>query len=488
MRIFEMLLAGACLILLNYLVFFRKPASKTGTTAVLGTMVLGLLVAQLFAEGYRWQMAFIYGIAVMLLIWCAVRSLRTAAPNAAKPRKWLRYSLYTAGMVFLAASVLLSVVVPVFRLPEPSGKYQVGVKDFHLVDPDREETFTDDPGDRRELMVRVWYPAEADKKLKQATLFPEDGKAFDKLMEAYSGGLGVPTFFLDYFKYIGANGYKEAKVLRGTAPYPVVIISHGMGTGTWYHTAQAENLASHGYVVAVIDHTYSTMVTIFPDGRTTGFKTEIDENAFYEDASRIGKVWTEDVGFVIEQLERMNSGDVSSGLEGTLDMRHIGAMGHSFGGATAFNAAYLNDKVLAGINMDGSLYELKDRKQMDKPFLFMRVADFMDAIEQYKKQPDADRQLLKNISEELSIMDEVSRKKGDLLLLKGAGHYNFTDLQLFPKFVSWMGMTGKIDGQRGAQIVNRYVLDFFNKHLKGIESTLLNGPDEAYPEVEFYAR
>ncbi|WP_181153223.1 hypothetical protein [Paenibacillus sp. AR247] len=47
-------------------------------------------------------------------------------------------------------------------------------------------------------------------------------------------------------------------------------------------------------------------------------------------------------------------------------------------------------------------------------------------------------------------------------------------------------MTGGVKGSRGAEIVNRYVLEFFDEHLKGNAGTLLKGPNEAYPEVQFY--
>jgi len=43
---------------------------------------------------------------------------------------------------------------------------------------------------------------------------------------------------------------------------------------------------------------------------------------------------------------------------------------------------------------------------------------------------------------------------------------------------------GEIDGYRMLKIINDYTLAFFNKHLKGIDSGLLNGPSSEYPEVE----
>ncbi|MFF2907945.1 hypothetical protein [Paenibacillus sp. NPDC057934] len=45
-------------------------------------------------------------------------------------------------------------------------------------------------------------------------------------------------------------------------------------------------------------------------------------------------------------------------------------------------------------------------------------------------------------------------------------------------------MTGSISGKRGADIVNRNVLDFFNRELKGTYGVLINGQDTSFREVE----
>ena len=45
-------------------------------------------------------------------------------------------------------------------MPAPTGPYSVGTLTFHRVDASRPETMTSDPSDRRELVVRIWYPAE----------------------------------------------------------------------------------------------------------------------------------------------------------------------------------------------------------------------------------------------------------------------------------------------------------------------------------------
>jgi hypothetical protein len=50
---------------------------------------------------------------------------------------------------------------------------------------------------------------------------------------------------------------------------PLVVLSPGFTNSRSALTALAEDLASHGYVVAGIDHTYESFATAFPDGRVT---------------------------------------------------------------------------------------------------------------------------------------------------------------------------------------------------------------------------
>lgn len=97
-------------------------------------------------------------------------------------------------------------------------------------------------------------------------------------------------------------------------------------------------------------------------------------NGVSENSSKLGNIWTQDADFVINQLDQLNR----DAFEGKLDMDNIGMMGHSFGGATAFNAAYSNPRIKAGINMDGSLYNVNGKQAISKPFLFMESSSFMN--------------------------------------------------------------------------------------------------------------
>ena len=92
---------------------------------------------------------------------------------------------------------------------------------------------------------------------------------------------------------------------------------------------------------------------------------------------------------------------------------------------------------------------------------------------------------LKNIELENERVESVIKNKGYLLYIEGTNHYNYTDLQLVSPLTGFIGITGEISGERSAYIINQYILDFFDKHLKGLEGSLLEGPCGEYPEVKF---
>lgn len=493
MRVLEMLLAASCATVLIMLLMRKESNRKAGVAA--GIACGALLAAQLLFEGYRWQMIPAYIVAGLLAV--------IAVSGRRKLWKPLRYTMMAIFVVLLGGSVALSLLLPVFHLPKPAGDLGVGTETFHFIDTGREETFTEQKDDKRELMVQVWYPAaESGGGSEQSKVFPRDNKLFQTYMRAYSGHLGVPASALDYWKYSRANAYANADLLPSDKPYPVVLLSHGMGVGRILHTSQAENLASHGYIVFAIDHTYSTVATAFPEGRVTGFLTGQPQDRFFEISRAILQVWYKDAAFVVDQLEKLNTGAIASKFKGMLDMDNIGMMGHSFGGAAAFEAVYSNPRIKAGVNMDGTVFETKGRDDMKKPFMFMESEQFVKVNQQqakYRKTPITDEELkslqftrkqfdtiLANRELELKLMDRVTQQGGGrVVYVEGTGHYNFTDLQLYSPLVGQTGMTGSIDGARGAELVNRYVLEFFNQHLRGIQSKLLAGPNEDYPEVKY---
>jgi hypothetical protein len=66
-------------------------------------------------------------------------------------------------------------------------------------------------------------------------------------------------------------------------------------------------------------------------------------------------------------------------------------------------------------------------------------------------------------------------------------HLNLTDVPLLisAPFGRRGGLFGPIDAHRVHRIVNAYTLAFFDRHLKGRQATLIDGPAAQYPEVRF---
>jgi predicted dienelactone hydrolase len=123
----------------------------------------------------------------------------------------------------------------------------------------------------------------------------------------------------------------------------------------------AIDLASHGYVVATISHTYEAAEVEFPDQRVELARAEDPNNIHTNIALSIRRA---DVQFVIDELTALEGGAnpdaehrlLPAGLRGALDLAKIGIYGHSLGGATAADAMANDARIVAGINLDGSFH------------------------------------------------------------------------------------------------------------------------------------
>src|SRR5262245_48896002 len=139
------------------------------------------------------------------------------------------------------------------RLPPPTGKHTVGRRSYDWVDAERAELYSADPATRRELVVWLWYPADPAADGARAPYLPDGWKPAGEF-------LGLQTDGLD------AHSIGDAPVVSGADRFPVVVLSPS-GFPPLFLGALAEEVASHGYVVAGVNHTYETTVTVFSDGR-----------------------------------------------------------------------------------------------------------------------------------------------------------------------------------------------------------------------------
>jgi dienelactone hydrolase len=446
--------------------FLRSLRELTQSTLfILVTWVV--MVLHLLLEGGRWQMVPIYASITILTIQWQIRHLR--------PTKVERSSIWLGmlGLLVLVIVILPLVVFPMPDLMEPSGEYSVGTTLFYFQDESRMEIYSSNPGDVRELNVQVWYPAEVTGEEERAPYMAHlelSGPAFARF-------LNLPSIVLNHVSLIDTHAFMDVPIKKGEVPYPVLIFSHGWGGTRTQSTYLMEELATHGYVVVAIDHTYGALVTVFPDERVVLQKSDIlqrdgSEEDFSLSANELISIWAGDVQFILDQLEAMNDGDLENLFTGRLDLERVGIFGHSTGGGNAVQVCWLDRRCKAGLALDAWLEPISLEgldEGLDQPFLFLWSEDWGSDENQKRFQ-----RLSRNLSDDAYSLEII-----------GTRHYDFSDLPLLSPLSPWFGLKGPIDGERVLGIINEYVVAYFDQYLLDIGTPLLDGPSSEYPEVEF---
>src|SRR5262249_3113551 len=137
-------------------------------------------------------------------------------------------------------------------VPRPTGSSAVGTRLLHIADPGRADPYVS-TGAPRELMVRVWYPAAYGTHCSAAEY------TSPQVWSYFSTLVGVPL------PHVSTNSCLNAPVADGR--HPVVVFSPGFTATFTDYTFLLEDLASRGYLVAAINHTYDATAVEFPDGR-----------------------------------------------------------------------------------------------------------------------------------------------------------------------------------------------------------------------------
>ena len=495
MRLFELLLFLSNIGLFALTVLLKKGRRRVPVFAASGIAAV-ILVIHATVEGYRVQLFSLYFITIIFLAISGYSYFKKS--GFPKIPRFMLGSAYTAIVIMLVGTAGLMYAFPVFKLPELTGEFKVGTQTFHFVDTQREEIFDKSREGKRELMVQVWYPAQAGSG-KRASFIPDT-----RILSYMAANYGLPGFTFQHLKYVSSHAYSEAEISSAQTSYPLILANPGNGSSRFLHTSQAENLASHGYIVAVIDHTYNTLATEFPDGRIT---TSTTDDLFSSDhdyqtergiRDKLGKVLTDDVSFTLDQFKLIQSGQIPSRLKGRMDLGHVGVFGHSIGGATAYDASY-DPRIAVGIDLDGGLYRLRERESLRKPVLFInsesyseklkRVMDnqvytdaelnHMGSTREWEDQVTEDKKL------ELERMREAVDEGGQAIYIENTEHLNFTDVQFISPIFKMLGITGKTAPKRANSVINAYMLDFFDMYLKNQGGTLMKGPDSRFPEVKF---
>jgi predicted dienelactone hydrolase len=376
-----------------------------------------------------------------------------------------------------ASSSAQTVVAP--HSPAPSGTFGIGRTGYDWTDNSRPDRYSTDQQAHRELMVYVWYPTSQKDAKTKGTYLPY-AKEMDavpdiqhSMQQEFEG-----NWPLIVSGSITSHVRDGAPIANNPRRFPVVLLSHGSGGTTFEYTSLIEDLVSHGYVVAAIEHTYTAIAVAFPNGKIVPFHQDsIPANLSPE--QRFQRMMSEaslgidegaaDIRFVLDKLTELNSGDPQDFLLARrLDVNNVAAIGHSAGGVFATRACELDGRFKACVDLDGAMMPVAalpvgpDGKTMQQPLLFLeayhpesRMGGTHAQIEEYFKKKEQQLQSCPAGSYNVILKSAgiVHGSFSDYSLLVAGGDTNATAMALHNIYLT--------------QIFTRAFLDKYLKHEKG---------------------
>ncbi|KAK1579938.1 tat pathway signal sequence [Colletotrichum navitas] len=276
--------------------------------------------------------------------------------------------------IFLAlASVAAAVVIP-----GPPGPHPVALKVRAFEDAARWDPHAPkDRPEKRRVMISVNIPIK-----KEIRCSAETVPYMPPITTSVYGEMATEMYGLPDTLFSGLElefCHAKAPCASKADKYPLIVFSPGRALTRLAYGVLARSLASYGYIVVTVDHTYDATVVEFPDG-----SVRYAENATNSDRDYVETLLDsrqKDVSFVINQL--LDTSAVSSLMTGTqvsIDPGKVFVAGHSLGGATAAASLYADDRVLGGLNFDGLIIGPVATEGTHKPLVLVGTPTSTDYV------------------------------------------------------------------------------------------------------------
>lgn len=406
----------------------------------------------------------------------------------------------------------------IIRSPKPSGKFAVGVTTHSLSDTSRIDIFSKEPSHTREMPLQIWYPAEvsdSDQVLVGKAAMPWGGlicppkdmpvthyeEFFDTIintLQAFIEQAGMSNIIPKHIGRIESHAYPHAPLSQAQSSYPVVVYSHGFGGNVAQMDYLFQELASHGYIVVAIGHTYTASLTIFSNERMIPYA---NENAIIQNCSeeytreqsllndikqheaieykrkRMAELYIEgeitdiipsyrqliverrkDIQFTVDELYRLNN-DATWFFGNVLDLDRLAGLGYSLGGEGLSEALVDEQRIKVGFAIDS----------MPWGYLLGRTV----------------KQAFFTIYAEKGMREELLDIDSPAIVINNTRHGSFSNTAFWNEWLGKTELIGSLPTSRCHEITSRFVLAFLNRHLYGIEDSILQSDSGNYPEVTF---
>lgn len=368
-------------------------------------------------------------------------------------------------IVFLSAKVQAQ-----NSLPQPTGVLSVGTMVFNFVDSTRYDTIQKSG---RHIIVQLWYPCKKTS-LNRLADYIEDKRLVKYMVKTRY--FDQDSLTLTVFYDLKTNSFMNAPMSNTGTRLPLVFFSEGLGVAKANYTTIYEELASHGIVVATIDHLYAG-TTILPNGK-------IADVSQYSDTSLIPLIndCKKDISFIINQAyDKKTSFSV---FMDNIDTQKIGTMGHSLGGNIAMESSLSDHRIKFCINLDGGFFDNMANKHVDSPCLIIREFPVYSDEELNKK--GRTREGMEAMGLRIDSAFDRSMTGSSFpaynIKIKGTGHFSFSDAPfIITDLLTRFG--GKIiDPYRNREILSSCIR-YFIEDLDEKYSDQLIGKIRSFDEV-----